>query len=148
MKLLKYRYLYDGELTIPDPWIPIINDMFKSIDYIIRPSFIPLWYYNLLYDLSKNKYFSFLEFLLFDIKKGLFIEDIKQKFASLRIKGDFKCFTFLVDNATAECNNTCEFCGTHNTDKVTIKSWIRNLCISCQEKYKNNDLNLRNSSSN
>ena len=66
------------------------------------------------------------------------ITDIKDKYAGLRIYGYLNdvCYK-IIKQAEAECDNTCEFCG--STSEVEIWNdcgWMWNLCPVCAEKDK------------
>lgn len=142
--LRKFRYLYDGIPEVPEPWEYQIYIMLSKIDIQIRKgSGISRFILNKFYDLSKGKLFSnFSSFYLKSFLKGFKIDGIKQKFATLRIVGEFSKFEEIINETINVCNNKCEFCGQLNTDKVMIKSWVRNLCQDCQAKHKNNGSNI------
>lgn len=142
--LRKFRYLYDGIPEVPEPWEYQIYIMLSKIDIQIRKNkVVSRFVLNKLHDLNKNKSFlSFGTVYLLSFLKGFRIDSIKQKFATLRIAGEFSKFEEIINETINVCNNKCEFCGQFNTDKVMIKSWVRNLCQECQTKHKNNGPNI------
>jgi hypothetical protein len=128
-KFNKYRYLGVVQPEVPKPWEPIILEMLKKIDKIARSKFIPRALLNFLS--------RFLPTLLVQFFPNTYITQIKQKFGALRIYGVFlEDVQKIVDATEVECNNTCEFCGNSNTTHVMVKSWVRNLCVTCKEQKK------------
>jgi len=141
MRLLnKYRYIFNGHPEVPEPWVPIILEMIKELDKEMRPRYIPLWFVNMLYDLSKSTVVGayYLNSFIGDFS----IDYIKQKFATLRIVGNFAQYESLITHYTNICNNTCEFCGATGTEKIMIKNWVTNVCNECQIKHKKNGSNI------
>lgn len=65
------------------------------------------------------------------------IKEVKASFGELKVVGNFTPeFEEIIRETKKACRDTCEFCGKHDTEKVTIKSWVYNSCSSCKEKKK------------
>jgi hypothetical protein len=76
------------------------------------------------------------------LTKGQVIMDIKDKYATLRIYGFFGDeIRTIIKEATKECSETCESCGSKDGVKTTGKGWIYNLCRSCRNKGKSKNKN-------
>ena len=154
MERNKYAYLGNSYPGVPDPWKPIVMNMLRDIDKEIRPWFIPRFICNWIQWLamrnsgvSINNYFWYN--LISKIRKNTTIFDIKDKYATLRVYGSFnnKCQA-IVDKAEAECDNTCEYCGsTNNVTDMAVKGWVTNLCEPCRTEIKNKKKNGNNSGS-
>jgi hypothetical protein len=97
-------------------------------DKLVRNRFIPRSLLNFI-----GKY----PVILSKIMPNTHITQIKQKFSTLRIYGVFPDnIQKIIDATEVKCNNTCEFCGNPNTTHVMVKSWVRNLCATCEEQKK------------
>lgn len=118
----KYKYLGNVVPTIPNTWNHIILNMLSKIDHLIKPRFIPRFFVN-----------------NYDVYKGPIFIRISQKFGTLRIKHEFidEDIKSIISETQKRCDNTCEYCGKENTSLVTVKNWVRNLCLDCINKYKN-----------
>lgn len=122
----KYRYLGNVIPEVPIPWESHIINMLKELDKLVRPKFIPKFLLNIIVDIK-----------LYTFQPVLYIKQIKQNFGTLKITGTFsKQAQEIVSRTISLCNNTCEFCGNTGTTCITIKSWIRNVCSTCQETKK------------
>ena len=139
----KYRYLGNVQPEVPESWKPIILRMLKDIDSIIRPWYMPRSVLNRMIGekrkpITKDLFNQVIDGTYVDLLvENTYITTIKQKFASLRISGTYPLKVEKIINKTEElCNNTCEFCGNSNTSTVTIKGWVRNLCVECKKKAK------------
>lgn len=126
----KYRYLGNITPEIPETWNHIVLQMLKNIDKTIRPKGVFKWMLNYNFKINKD--------LIEAFNQSIFILKIKQNFGTLRVstKASTKEINDIINTATLECNNTCEFCGKKGTTNVTIKNWVRNLCSECIEKNK------------
>lgn len=134
-KFLKYRYLGKVIPEVPDTWKPVIMKMLFEVDSIIRPWYLPRFVLNLLADNRKVGNNSFP--LINSIHKKIYITQIKQKFGSLRVYGEFpKECDPVITTAINTCKDTCEYCGVKSASFVTVKSWVRNLCDDCKKKAK------------
>ncbi|MGV8961943.1 MAG: hypothetical protein ACOH2V_01000 [Candidatus Saccharimonadaceae bacterium] len=139
---LKYKYLGNVMPSIPKVWEPIVLKMLIDIDVIVRPWYIPKFIMNYMVgkkrkpisvDLFHKIIDSRIDFLLQDV----YISQIKQKFASLRVLGTFSTqIQKIVTDTEMLCKNTCEICGKSDTSFVTVKSWVKNLCTQCKKEAK------------
>lgn len=121
------KYLYLGNVIpeVPKPWEPIILNMLKRIDKIVKPWYIPR---HLLYSTSMG---------MIHVSATIHIDQIKQKFGTLRVYASSNDrIKAIIEEAETQCNNTCEYCGKEKTQLVTIKNWVRNLCQECISKHK------------
>jgi hypothetical protein len=67
------------------------------------------------------------------LTKGQIITDIKDKFAGLRIYGNFgPKIEEIVKKAEDQCFATCERCGSQQKVRTVGKNWVYNLCKSCR----------------
>lgn len=150
----KYSYLGNSYPGVPDSWKPIVLDMLKDIDKIVRPWFIPRFVCNWIQwltmrnsGISINNYFWYN--ILSKIRKENTIFDIKDKYATLRVYGSFSDIVQgIITDAENRCENTCEYCGSNNnvTD-IVVKGWVTNLCEECRIVVKNKKKNGSNSGS-
>lgn len=132
----KYRYLGNVNPEIPCTWNIHIMEMLQGIDKLLRPSKMPLYFLNIVSKISPA--------LLRRIVGDIHIDRIYQKFAELKVKGVFnEDIKKIINVAETKCGDTCEFCGANHTSHVMIKSWVRNICITCKEakKYGSNRSN-------
>lgn len=109
------------DVKIPKTWEPHIELMLHRFDEELRIEWLPKWISNIVIKFRrKNK-----------------IKEIKTSFGELKVIGDFEgVYEEIVQIAKKDCRDTCEFCGRPDTEKVTIKSWVYNCCVSCKEKRK------------
>jgi hypothetical protein len=150
----RYRYLGYWYPGVPGHWQPIVLNMLKEMDEYIKPKLVPRFIYNWaswlarrnsVVNVSSTFWYNISNYL----NKGNFIFDIKDKYATLRVYGDFSDEIYkIIKKAEIQCENTCERCGgTEEVKDVAIKGWVTNLCINCRTelKPKKNDSNIGNS---
>lgn len=104
--------------NIPDTWKQHVSDLIQKFDNELRIKWLPKPLSNLMNRFrTKNK-----------------IKEIKTSFGELKVIGDFtpKFKQFIKETKTL-CRNTCEFCGSSETEKITIKSWVYNCCKNCKK---------------
>jgi hypothetical protein len=134
----KYSYLGYTYPNVPQPWVPIVNRLLKSMDEIVRPKWIPAIILNVINAFAtggsvvmvKNRFWNNV---LSKITKGIRIFDIKDKYATLRVYGSFSDEIYaLIDKAEKECENTCEKCGSQDNVFEYGHGWIYNVCEKCR----------------
>lgn len=142
-EFLKYRYLGEVSAAIPEPWKPIVLQMLVDIDKIIRPWYMPRSILNKRQESrrKRNKERRMANLSLEKqteiLNEDIYITQIKEKFASLRVSGTFTPeIKAIVLQTMEDCANTCEFCGAPDPSIISIKGWVRNLCIECKQKAK------------
>lgn len=118
MDQLEYKHFFTGSLRIPETWKDHIAEMLENIDKELRIKWLPKPLSNFLLRFSKkNK-----------------IKEIKTSFGELKIIGDLSDkIKDIVRETKEKCRNTCEFCGSNDTEKITIKSWVYNCCKDCKK---------------
>lgn len=128
-EFIKYRYLGDiTNIQIPRPWVPHVLIMLENIDKEVRPRYLPIWFLNIIFSSKNSKLHSIFRRLIQNTE----IFNIKQKFATLRVYGNFtKKSEEIITIAEHACENTCEFCGSPNPTYTTVKGWVRLLCRGC-----------------
>jgi len=135
--LRKYRYFVFTSLDVSEFWEPTVITMIKDIDKHIKPKLIPRFVINMMYDLgyAGKKGNRYWQQMLSSFTSGTTISQIKSKFATLRVYGDFNSdVRNIVKIAEDSCNNICESCGAVGASHTVIKGWVTNLCPACKEK--------------
>jgi len=123
----KYRYLGIVSPEVPVTWEPLILEMLVSIEKLVKPRHYPRFVLNFFAD--RHEYI---------LEQKAYFSQIKQKFGSLRVYGQYiPEVQKIIDSAELLCNNTCEFCGRQGTSHIMVKGWVRNLCGTCKEEKKN-----------
>jgi hypothetical protein len=95
-------------MSCDDGWYQLINDLCKGIDKVL-----------------KNCSPEFVE--------GFFVEQVKEKFSTLRFYtsyGNDEIFG-LITEAEEKSSKTCEHCG-NDGELCTRHSWLRTLCDKCR----------------
>ena len=118
MDTQEYKKFLKGEIKVPETWNNHIKDMLDQFNEVLRIKWLPKVISDLVIRFSdKNK-----------------IKEIKTSFGELKVVGDFSAkLNTIIKNTKTKCRNTCEFCGTEGTEKVTFKSWVYNCCKNCKK---------------
>jgi len=106
----KNKCSYGLDFRCGDGWIVLIDTLFSKIENHLRTC-----------DADANKDFV--------------IEQIKEKFGSLRfyaMNADMKIYE-MINEAEAESFETCDECGAAGVLSIRQR-WYKTLCSSCQEK--------------
>jgi len=136
-KFKKYRYLGMVYPETEESWKPIVLNMLKEIDKYIRPWYIPKFALNIVLDSNKRNIIWYWNQILSLFIPGIYISQIKSKFATLRVYGVFDNHILeIIKKAEEQCSDTCEICGNSGCSHVMIKGWVTNLCETCKENLK------------
>jgi hypothetical protein len=106
----KNKCSYGLDFRCGDGWIVLIDTLFSKIENHLRTC-----------DADANKDFV--------------IEQIKEKFGSLRfyaMNADMEIYE-MINEAEAESSKTCDECGAAGVLSIRQR-WYKTLCSSCQEK--------------
>lgn len=136
----KYRHIGYSYPGVPRGWVPIVEKAIIEIESQMWPKWIPMFVKRKIHLWGTGNSVVQVENKIWyrirqKLTKGQIITDIKDKYATLRIYGFFgEEIRKIIKEATKECSETCESCGSKNGVKTTGKGWIYNLCRSCRNK--------------
>jgi hypothetical protein len=134
----KYRHIGYSYPSVPDGWKNIVEETIVEIEKNMWPRWIPMFIKRWIHDLAtggssvriRSRFWNKLRNIL---TKGQIINDIKDKFAGLRIYGNFGSeIEKIIEKAEDECYRTCEKCGGNEKVRTVGKGWISNLCKFCR----------------
>lgn len=134
----KYQHVGISHPGVPDGWIPIVEKAIVAIEKEMWPSWMPFPIKRLIHWLATGNSVVYVKYwwayrLRCRLTKGQMITDIKEKYATLRIYGYFsEEIDAIIDLAEAECDATCQTCGSRNDVRTTATGWLYNLCVTCR----------------
>ena len=134
----KYRHIGYSYPGVPKGWQAIVEKTIVEIEKAMWPRWIPMFIKRKIHYLAtgnsvvrvKSRFWNKVRSWL---TGGQMVHDIKDKYASLRIYGNFgKEIDAIVEKAEAQCFGTCEKCGSQQKVRTVGKNWVYNLCKSCR----------------
>jgi len=134
----KYRHIGYSYPGVPSGWKPIVEKTIVEIERKMWPRWIPLfvkrWIHYLATGNSVVRVRSrFWYKIRTKLTRGQMVTDIKDKFATLRIYGNFhEEIEKIIEKAEDNCYRTCEKCGGKEKVRSVGKGWIYNLCKPCR----------------
>lgn len=138
----RYSHVGYSHLGVPNPWKLSVQKAMIEIEKLMWPTWMPFWCKRLVHYLATGnsvvrvKYWFFYN-LRTKLTKGALIQDIKEKYATLRIYGLFSNEMHqVIKNAEKECARTCEECGSTDEVEVNDTGWLYNHCKNCRLKHK------------
>jgi hypothetical protein len=140
-KYIHIGYSYPG---VSKGWVPIVEDTIAKIEKTMWPSWIPMFIKRYIHKKATGNSVVKVESLFWykirnRLTKGQMITDIKNKFATLRIYGDFgDKIKKIIEESEKKCLNTCETCSSTYEVRSVNYGWIYNLCKDCRSKKKVN----------
>lgn len=135
-----YRHVGYSSLGVPDPWKPTVKQCVIDIEKLMWPKYLPFWFKRLIHYLATgNSVVRVKHWWAYDLEKritkGIIIQDIKDKFATLRIYGYFtKEIQEIIDKTDKICQTICENCGGVAVDATYQNGWLKNLCKKCKDE--------------
>lgn len=138
----RYHHVGYPYLGVPVPWKPVVQKCVIEIEKLMWPQWMPFWLKRLIHYLATGNSVVRVRYwwaynLERRITKGAIIQDIKDKYATLRIYGYFSDPMYeLIKTAEKECSEICEECGSKDDVKTTDTDWVYNLCKDCRKKLK------------
>ncbi|NBU98547.1 MAG: hypothetical protein EBS19_10125 [Spirochaetia bacterium] len=138
----KYRHIGYSFPGVPKGWKPIVEKAIVDIEREMWPKGIPFFVKRWIHYLATgNSVVRIKSRFWYNIRekltKGQIITDIKDKFAGLRIYGNFGPeIESIIERAERECYKTCEKCGSNERVETFGRNWIYNLCKSCRYRRK------------
>jgi len=134
----KYRHIGYSFPGVSKGWKVIVEKSIVDIEREMWPGWIPLFVKRLIHYLATgNSVVRVKSRFWYKIRqkltRGQIITDIKDKFAELRIYGNFGPeIESIIERAERECYETCEKCGSNERVKKFGRNWVYNLCKSCR----------------
>lgn len=141
----KYRHVGNSyaDASVPAGWIPIVKKAIIEIEKLMWPRWMPKFLKRLIHHLATGGSFVKIKYywaykLRGKLTKHCIIQDIKEKFASLRIYGSFTYeMQNVITEAERECNITCQQCSSKEEVKnVTDDGWYSLYCKECRNHPK------------
>jgi len=135
----RYRHVGYSCLGVPKTWKPVVQQCIIDIEKLMWPRYLPFWLKRLIHYLGTGNSIVRVKYQwAFDLRSlitgGTLIQDIKDKYATLRIYGYFTDeMQDLIDEADEECQSICEYCGSKDGVQSNNQGWIRNLCKKCRD---------------
>ena len=137
----KYNHVGYSYLSIPTPWGPVVKQCIIDIEKLMWSKYLPFWFKRLIHYLATGNSVVRIKYwwahrLRNYLTGHTMIQQIKDKFATLRIYGYFSQeMETLISKADKQCQNTCEYCGSNDevVRNTTHTGWIRNLCKNCRK---------------
>lgn len=139
----KYSHIgFSWADNAPKGWQPIVEKALIDIEKIMWPQWwLPMWLKRFIhYTACKNSVVQINNRLFYKLRDklthGQMVRDIKEKFAGLRIYGDFgPLINKVVKDAVKQCDGTCQQCGsTQDVKNFKRVGWWVNLCVDCRNK--------------
>lgn len=136
----KYQHVGISHPGVPDGWIPIVKKAIISIEKEMWPAWMPFPIKRLIHWLATGNSVVHVKYwwayrLRSRFTNGQMITDIKEKYATLRIYGDFNDKIHkIVKEGEIECRKTCQTCGSTNDVRMNNTGWFYNLCRNCRAK--------------
>ena len=136
----KYRHIGYSYPGVPKAWVPIVEEAIVKIEKEMWPSWIPMFLKRKIHFWATGNSVVRIESQFWykvrtKLTKGQIIHDIKDKYASLRIYGNFNdAIEKIISEAEKKCENTCEKCGSNESVKSVNYGWVYQLCKPCRMK--------------
>lgn len=135
----KYIHIGYSHPSVPGGWVDIVKNSIIEIEKKMWPQrYLPLFIKRLIHYLAKGNSIYHTKFFIFEklrnyLTKDQIITTIKDKFAMLRIYGNYnKDIGKIIEAAELKCINICEECGSNDDVGITGKFWVVNTCTKCR----------------
>ena len=137
----KYSHIGVSYPSVPQGWKPIVEKALIEIEKEMWVSWLPMFLKRWIHYLATgNSVVRIRSQFWYKIRKilthgGMIVMDIKDKYSTLRIYGNFNDKIFdMIDDADKECQKTCEICGGKENVKLREGNWLYTLCDDCFNK--------------
>lgn len=136
----KYKHIGNSWPSVPRGWKPIVKKALVEIEREMWPRWMPMFLKRWIHYLATGGSVVRIKYhwankLRRKLTGGQMIQDIKDKYATLRIYAYAgKEISDIIDKACEECSETCEDCGKTDRDDVrTVENgnWYENVCTKC-----------------
>lgn len=137
----KYKHIGYSWVGVPKGWEEIVKKGIIEIEKEMWFNYIPLFLKRWIHYLAtgnsiirvKNRFFYKIRQKL---TKGQIVNDIKEKYATLRIYGYFGENIYkIIHKLEKECSKTCQQCSSKKGVKLYTDGWYYNLCNKCKKQY-------------
>ena len=138
----RYSHVGYSYLSIPCHWQPIVQKAIADIEKLMWSTWMPYWLKRLIHYLATGNSVVRVKYwwaynLRTKLTRGSMIQDIKEKYATLRIYGYFSDeMNDIIKIAEQECLKTCQDCGSNDDVQIQDTGWVYNYCKDCRVKYK------------
>lgn len=135
----KYSHVGYSYLSIPKQWESIVRVCIMDIEKLMWPKYLPFWFKRLIHYLATGNSIVRIKYwwahrLRNYLTGHTMIQQIKDKFATLRIYGYFSQeMEDIINKADKQCQSICEYCGSNDDVQISNTSWIRNVCKKCRK---------------
>lgn len=137
----KYRHIGISYPNVSKAWVPIVERAIIDIERVMWPQrWLPMFVKRLIHYLATGNSVVRIKYrwaykIREKLTHGQIIQDIKDKYATLRIychAGDeiYK----IIEAAEKECLETCERCGGKEDVEMVDYGWVYNLCAKCRKE--------------
>jgi hypothetical protein len=134
----KYKHIGYSWPGVPKGWEPIVEKALIEIEKEMWPRWIPMFLKRWIHYLATGNSVVRIKYrwaykLRSLLTNGQCIQDVKEKYATLRIYAYArKEICDIIEKAEKECNDTCQDCGgTKGVETVEKGRWYENLCEKC-----------------
>jgi hypothetical protein len=134
----KYKHIGNSYASVSRGWKPIVEKALVEIERKMWPRWIPMFIKRLIHYLATGNSIVRVKYhwaykLRSKLTHSQMIQDIKVKYADLRIYGHFGGeIDDIIRIASSECDKTCETCGSRDNVKYTEETgWAEIACYVC-----------------
>ena len=137
----KYSHIGNAWVSVPKGWVSIVEGALIEVEKLMWPQrWMPMCIKRIITKLATGGSVVRIKFwwayhLRERLTKGCIVQDIKEKYASLRIYGSFtKEMRQIIERAEKECHETCQDCGSKKNVKcIEDHGWYTMLCEDCRD---------------
>ncbi len=137
----KYRHIGNSYAGVPRHWKPVVEKHLVRIEKVMwKQWWMPRFIMRAIHFLATGGSVVRIKFWwAYNLRNKLtgsqIIQDIKEKYGSLRIYGYFgKEIDDIITEAVKECANTCMDCGSNNNVEYIDNGWVYVLCAECRDR--------------